>query len=247
MRRESYIARTTPTLRDELRTLGFSVDFAHNRGDAIARARTDYYAAILVDFELPDADGISLIRRLHEQPETYKTPIVIISADRVGEKDEASKLNVFKWIGKPIDVYELAQLLESATARSECQRPCILHVDDDRDVLDLVARTLEPTASVISVGAIDEACQVLLTHHFDLAVLDIAVRLVAGVDSLPKLRNCDGAPIPVIIFSVHATELAPDPQVEGCLSKSHSSLDELLGAVRNRLMLRSSHSREEVA
>ena len=100
MRCGSFFARATPTLRDELRPLGFSVDWAHNRGDAIARARTDYYAIILVDFELPDADGISLIRRLRERPETYNTPIVIISADRVGEKDEASVLDVFKWTGK---------------------------------------------------------------------------------------------------------------------------------------------------
>jgi CheY-like chemotaxis protein len=58
-------------------------------------------AVILVDFELPDADGIILICRLREQPEIYKTPIVIISGDRVGAKEEGSKLNVFK-VGRDV-------------------------------------------------------------------------------------------------------------------------------------------------
>jgi PAS domain S-box-containing protein len=235
------------TLRDGLRPLGFSVDFAHNPGDAIARARANSYAVILVDFELPDGGGISLIRQLREQPETYKTPIVIISADRVGEKDEASKLKVFKWIAKPVDVYELAQILEGAAERTEYRRPCVLHVDDDPNMLDLVASTLESTASVTSVDSIDEARRALLTHRFDLAVLDIAVGTVSGLDLLPDLHNRNGAPIPVIIFSAHGAELAPNPQVEAHLNKSRASLDDLVAAVHDRLMLRSSQRGERVA
>jgi PAS domain S-box-containing protein len=234
-------------LREGLRPLGFSTDFAHGPDDAIARARANSYSAVIIDFELPEADGMGLVRRLREQPENYKTPIVIASADRVGGNEEAPKLNVFKWIGKPIDVCELAQILDGAMSPGVCRRPSILHVDDDRDTLDLVAFTLEPMASVTSVGSVEEGRRALLTCQFDLAVLDIAVGPVSGLELLPELRRRSGAPIPVIIFSAHPPELASNPQVEARLDKSCASLDDLVAAVHDRLVLRSSYSREEVA
>jgi CheY-like chemotaxis protein len=234
-------------LREELRPLGFSTDFAHNADDAIARARSNFYAAIIVDFELPDADGIGLIRQFRKQPEIYKTPIVVASSDHIGDKEEASKLNIFKWIGKPIDVYKLAQILDNAVSSEVCRRPSILHVDDDREALDLVALTLEPMASITSVVSIEEARRALLAYQFDLAVLDVAVGPVSGLDLLPELRRHDGSPIPVIIFSGHPPELVPNAQVEARLDKSRASLDDLVTAVHDRLMLRPSYSREEVA
>jgi PAS domain S-box-containing protein len=233
-------------LREGLRPFGFSTDFAHDPDAAVARARTICYAAILVDFELPDADGIGLIRQLREQPEIYKTPIVIISADHAREK-EVSKLDVFKWISKPIDICELAQILDSALARGKSRQPCILHVDDDPAMLDLVAFALESMASVVSVGSVDEARRALLMHRFDLAVLDIALGPVSGLDLLPELRNRNGARIPVIIFSAHPPEFSPNPQVKARLTKSRGALDDLVAAVHDRLMVRSSPSREEVA
>jgi PAS domain S-box-containing protein len=234
-------------LREGLRPLGFSTDFAHDPDAAIARARTSSYAAILVNLEQPDADGIGLIRRLRERPAVYKTPIVIISSDRVGMKEEASKLNVFKWIGTPVDIYELAQVLDSALVRGERRQPRILHIDDDPAMRDLVAFALDPMASVVSVGSVDEARGALLTQQFDLAVLDIALGPVSGLELLPELQNRNGRPIPVIIFSAHPPELAPSPQVRARLTKSRSSLDDLVAAIHDRLMLKPSDSREEVA
>jgi len=112
-------------------------------------------------------------------------------------------------------------------------------------VLDLVARTLESTGIVVSVSSIEEARQALMTHHFDLVVLDITLGPVSGLDLLPDLRSRNGAPIPVIVFSAHAAELAPNPQVEARLNKGGASLDDLLTAVHDRLMLRSAQSQEE--
>jgi PAS domain S-box-containing protein len=234
-------------IREGLRPLGYSTDFAHTPADAVVRARTGLYAAIIADFELPDAGDFGLIRWLREQPEIYKIPIVIMSAERGGENGELARLDVLECITKPVDVYELAQTLDRAVARGTHGRPHILHVEDDHDVLDLVARTLEPTACVVPADSIEEARRMLLTDDFDLVVLDITLGPVSGLDLLPELRNRDGAPIPVIIFSGLGAEFAPDPQVEARLNKGRASLDDLVAAVHDRLMLRSSQSRQEVA
>jgi PAS domain S-box-containing protein len=235
-------------LREGLQPVGFSIDFAHSPGDAIARVQEHAYTAIVVDLDLPDGGGGGLIRRLREQPKAYKTPIVTMSADRGADKAglAASNFNVLDRIEKPVNVDRLAQILDRAVVREANGRPHILHVDDDPDVLDLVAQVLGPTASVISVESIEEARQALLTQQFDLAVLDLNLGPVSGLDLLPALHNRDGAPIPVIIFSAHGAELDAGPQVEITLSKSRASLDGLVAAVHDRLMLKAAHARQEV-
>ena len=227
-------------LRESLRPFGFSTDFAHDPSDAIERARSGIYAAIVVDFELPDAAGMNFVRWLREQPETYRTPIVIASGERVPANEKAAELNVLKWIAKPVDVHHLVEVLEYAVARGANGRPSILHVEDDPDVIDLVAHALQPTARVVSVDSLAAAREVLSAQHFDLIVLDIALGADCGINLLPELKNRKGAPIPVIIFSADAAELASDFQVQGRLNKSRATLDDLVDAVRDRLMLRSS-------
>jgi PAS domain S-box-containing protein len=118
-------------------------------------------------------------------------------------------------------------------------RPRILHIDDDQDAREIVAETLNPTAHVVSVGSIEETRYMLLIQHFDLAILDIGLGAVSGLDLLPDLRGKD-APIPVIIFSAHSPNLAGNPQIKANLNKSSSaSLKDLVGAVHDRMLLRS--------
>jgi len=234
-------------LREGLRPFGFATDFAHDAEDAIWRARGNGFSAIVVDFELPDAGGMGLVRLLREQPEVYRTPLVIASAEPAPAMDGAAELNVLKWITKPIDAFALTQILDGAVARGANGRPWILHIEDDRDVLDLVARALHPTAHVIPASSIEEARAALLAHHFDLVILDLNLGAASGLDLQRDLRNRSGAPIPVVIFSGHSADIAAIPQVEARLTKIGASLDDLVAAVHDRLTLRSASPRTETA
>ena len=106
-------------------------------------------------------------------------------------------------------------------------RPCILHVDDDRDVLALVARELGPMADVISADSVETALRILAGRQVDLVVLDIGLGQDSGLDLLPDLRDRAGNMIPVIIFSVHAGGVTCDEQVDSALSKMDSPLESL--------------------
>ena len=234
---------TAIALREGLRPVGFSTDFAHSPADAMTRARATSYDAVLVDLDLPDGNGIGLVRALRRLPEIYETPVVVISDDVSWDKGGGpgmSQLNVSACIHKPINVDRLAQILDRIVARDANARPQILHVDDDQDVLEIVAQSLDTTASVVSVDSIEKARHVLLTHHFDLAILDIILGPISGLDLLPDLRNRNGSPIPVIVFSAQGADLKVDPQVKTTLNKSSAaSLEDLVAAVHDRLKLRS--------
>jgi PAS domain S-box-containing protein len=226
-------------IRMRLRPAGFAVDFAHTPDTAIMRASATRYAAILVDLRIRESDGIDLILRLRAQPYHGDTPIVVISGEpERGRRDVRSpRLNILEWINKPIDFPRLTRVLLSATSPTPRARPCILHVDDDGDVLGLVARELGGMADVISADCVENALRILASHHIDLVVLDIEVGENSGLDLLPDLRDFTGNRIPVIIFSTHATGFPCDDQVNSALSKTNSSLESLAETVRDRLAL----------
>jgi CheY-like chemotaxis protein len=216
---------------------GFSSDVVTTGRAAIERASATEYAAILVDLRLPDCDGITLIQQLRAQPQTRDTPIIVVSGDLARGKDDsrAAGLDVLDWFPKPVNISRLAQVLDRAAARAAIQRPRILHVDEDPAVLRVVAESLGPMADIVSAQSADAARRALLSNHFDLAVLDIALTSGSGLDLLPDLRNREGDPIPLIVFS--PKDIKPDyaRRARAPLTDSSEAIDGLVTMLRKRL------------
>jgi DNA-binding response OmpR family regulator len=226
-------------VRLRLQPAGFVVDFAHTVAAALTRTQETRYAAIVVDLQLPDGDGVGLIVRLRAQAQNRDVPIIVLSGDPdQGRTDvRSSQLNVLQWLTKPIVFAPLIGSLKVATGQSARRRPRILHVDDDYDVLAMVNQELRPIADVISADSMESARRTLATDRIDLAVIDISLGEDSGLDLLPDLRSSLGSAIPVIIFSTHAASMPSDEQVHATLSKMNSSLESLGTAVRDRLAL----------
>jgi DNA-binding response OmpR family regulator len=226
-------------MRDRLRLAGFSTDLAHNAADAIAQAAAATYAAILLDLQLPDADGISLIQQLRSQPQYAETPIVVVSANpgRGREDLRSSNLNILGWLSKPLDVALLLRTLHPTVVRNGSTRLHILHIDDDPNVLAVVAQALDGDALVVSVATIEEARRALAASHFDLVVMDLVFDGSSGLDLLSELHDSTGEAIPVIVYSARGANPACAAQVQTALTKSRASIDDLIATLRRRLVI----------
>jgi PAS domain S-box-containing protein len=234
-------------VRKGLKQFGFATDLAHIRADAITRAAAMPYGAIVVDLELPDGESIGLIGDLRNQPQNGKTPIIGLTADARRDQDALRSAELDGWVDKPVNIDRLAQILDRAASREANGQLHILHVDDDPYVREVVKRALGTSATIMSVGSIEAARQALAAQHFDLAVLDIELGPVSGLDLLPDLRGSEGRAIPVIIFSAHGADLATDPQVQANLTKSRAALDRLVTTVHDRLTPATSRAPKEIA
>ena len=236
---------TAITLREQLRQVGYATDFAYSVSDALTRALATQYHVILVDIHLPDGDGVSLIVRLRELPQYRDVPVVVVSGDTSGGRDDlrSSKLNVLDWLNKPVDFDRLVRLLADPAVREANRRPRILHVDEDNDV----ARALSDIGDVVTVKSIEQAQRELKTGDFDLAVLDAALAKGVSPDLLPELRDRKGKVIPVVVFSAHGANLAVDRHEQAALADSHTSIDSLLATVRDRLASKPTSASREVA
>lgn len=231
-------AAVATTMRIRLGRAGFLVDFAHTVEVALARSNANHYAAILVDLRMRERDGMDLIVHMRTQEHHRHTPIFVVSGDpERGRGDvRAPGLNIQEWITKPIDFGHLIEVLHEACAAASRTRPRILHVDDDTDILAMVAHELGDIADVISVDSAESALRTLATERVDLVVLDLMIGQDSGMDLMPDLRNSFGHSIPIVVFSGRDRGVRRDGPFD-VLSKMSSPLESLRETVRQRLGL----------
>lgn len=94
-------------LQRGLRAEGFVVDGVVNATDGLESIRNFPYDLIILDLQLPDATGTSLLRRIREQGHTM--PVLILTA----RSDLESKLENFRsgaddYVVKPVAIAEIA-------------------------------------------------------------------------------------------------------------------------------------------
>ncbi|MFD1701966.1 ATP-binding protein [Methylopila henanensis] len=220
-------------LSELLRDAGFDSLAVGTVRAALKAAETEQIDAILVDLNLPDGDGISLIRDLQAAPRTRDIPIVVVSAQAGrGRADaRASALDVVAWLEKPVDARRLAAVLRARLGVRE-PRPRVLHVEDDADLRKVVAAAIGSIADVVSVGSFDDAERELARGAFQLAIVDMTLDDGSGLDLLATLETRRPHAIPTIIFSADDIDRDVAARVEAALTKSRTSLSVLVETVR---------------
>ena len=212
---------------------GFVTDIAFDAEQAKARLAKGHYDAMTSDIMLPGQDGISLIRELHDHEETRDLATVVISAKAEAARKEvpAAALGIIDWMGKPLDEERLAAALRKAVRSSPEAWPSLLYVEDDADLVRVVAAQLEDAVEMTAAADLEEAKRLLEGRVFDLVILDITLPDGCGLDLLPLLKDGAPNPTPVIIFSNAEMDGKVAAQVEAALVKSPVSDQELVETI----------------
>jgi len=97
---------------------GFEVTTALDADAAIAAIRRDKPRLILMDVQLPGADGLALTRTLKADPETRDIVIVAVTAYAMkGDHDRAIAAGCDDYITKPIDTRSLPETIANHLRR----------------------------------------------------------------------------------------------------------------------------------
>nr|WP_320133529.1 ATP-binding protein [uncultured Holophaga sp.] len=95
-----------------LEALGAQVSSAGSGEEALGRARPGCFDAILMDLELPGADGAETARRLRSDPGLERLPIIALTAHTDARaRDAALQAGMDAMLTKPIDFRQLARVL----------------------------------------------------------------------------------------------------------------------------------------
>ncbi|HTH98733.1 MAG TPA: ATP-binding protein [Stellaceae bacterium] len=96
---------------------------AENGGKALEMAKTEQPDLIVLDIELPDMDGYTVLRRLNEEPATANIPVVALT--RAGFIEDAERLgnaNFRLYLTKPLQIPRLLEVVK-AIAREKAFTP----------------------------------------------------------------------------------------------------------------------------
>ena len=223
-------------LRIMLEQAGFNADTAADAPEAKRALAERQYDGMTLDLMLPGQDGISLIRELRERDATRHLPIVVVS---VKAQQGRAELNgdaflVVDWIDKPIDQTRLVQAVREAVARQPGRRLRILHVEDDADVVRVVAAILADIADLDSAATLADAARMVRRTAYDLVILDLALPDGSGLDLLPLVRG-QVPPVPVVVFSAHEVREETARHVAATLVKSRASNDDVIATIKASL------------
>jgi two-component system response regulator PilR (NtrC family) len=101
-----------------LKRIGIQTEAAYNITQAKQQLKARHFDACLTDLNLPDGDGIQLVRHVTEY--YPNTPIAVITA--YGNMEiaiAALKAGAFDFVSKPVRSEDLQQLLEKAITPNE--------------------------------------------------------------------------------------------------------------------------------
>jgi DNA-binding response OmpR family regulator len=112
-----------------LREEGWVVDTAHSGGSGDEMASVNTYDAIVLDWLLPDRDGIAVCRDLRAGG--LQAPILMLTArDAVEDRVLGLNAGADDYLTKPFVFAELLARLHALLRRSELTRPVLLTVED---------------------------------------------------------------------------------------------------------------------
>lgn len=108
----------TDGLRRHLADEGYDVDTASSGSEAIDLFDAGAHHLVICDLQLPDIDGLTLLRHMKDAKPTTEV-LVVTGHGSVQTAVEATKAGAFYFVEKPFDVEELLLLVEKALERRE--------------------------------------------------------------------------------------------------------------------------------
>jgi CheY-like chemotaxis protein len=105
--------RNVFALASVLERQGMEVQFAENGNEAIACLQADPgIDLVLMDIMMPELDGYEAMRRIREEPQFAKLPIISLTAKAMkGDREKSISSGASDYITKPVDTDQLLSLL----------------------------------------------------------------------------------------------------------------------------------------
>lgn len=183
---------------DYLSSYGYTDFFEAGDGNEALKILSEQKIDFIIsDWEMPEPNGLDLLRKIKLDPKFSKIPFVMITSPSSEEKfkiEDAAFSKVDGYILKPFRAHVLRDKIDHALVSKEFrERKGVLVVDDDDDVRSLVVGFLKQMgyAPIFEAKDGDDGFASLQANHSSIAfvVSDWEMPRMTGLDLLAKIRS----------------------------------------------------------
>jgi two-component system copper resistance phosphate regulon response regulator CusR len=115
-------------LQRSLRTEGYTVDGVSTAGEGFESVKNFHYDLIVLDLQLPDGSGTSLLKRIREQGQTMPALVLTARSD-LDAKLENFRAGADDYVVKPVAMAELAIRVQALLRRGPALQENIIRAD----------------------------------------------------------------------------------------------------------------------
>lgn len=198
-------------LCDIAHELGFQCLIAGTADEGALMARQYVPNAVILDMNLPDHTGLSVLDRIKRDVRTRHIPVHVVSVD--DDSQAALSSGAIGYLFKPVRREQLVDMLEGLEARMAQRMRRVLVVEDDAQQAESV-KLLLASREVETVEAHSAAAclEKLGSETFDCMVLDLNLPDMPGLDLLERLSGDESVGFPPVIVYT-GRDLSPDEEL----------------------------------
>ena len=198
---------------------GYQVTLAYNGRDGIGIFNAGHFDMVLVDFKLPDMNGVAVLRQLHEKDPQVR--VIVITGYHVEQLlAEAIDDGSVEVLRKPLEIGPVIKILDRIQKEN-----IILIVDDDPDAANRVtAQLTDQGIKTLLAGNAREAVAGVISSPVEVLVLDLRLPVTYGLEVYLELRQ-RGHTVKTLIVTGYADDESGtvdslrSTAVTGCLFK----------------------------
>jgi CheY-like chemotaxis protein len=200
-------------LYDLAHDLGFQCLIAHTADSGIVLAQEFRPTAIVLDMNLPDHSGLTVLDRLKRDPATRHIPVQVASVEDYART--ALEMGAAGYMLKPVKREELVEALSRLEAKYTQGIRSVLVVEDDPRQRESICQLLaEEHVRIMPVETAAAALEQLRTATYDCMVLDITLPDASGFELLQQMAEGRQYSFPpVIVYTGQSLSDAEEQQL----------------------------------
>jgi CheY-like chemotaxis protein/signal transduction histidine kinase len=189
---------TSKLLSNYLNKWGYDPTIVSTEQQAMALIEKESLLAVILDIELPNANGLELLKKIHDHPNTKNVPVIVCSIEP--EQQKAFMMGAVEYFIKPINYNYLVEVLTSYKLRKDSN---ILCVDDDFPTLNLVKQAIESAGfNAIAENVSANVMELIRDKSIDLAIVDLDMPTPNGFELIKLIKSEKRfAHLPIIIYT----------------------------------------------
>ncbi|KAF0152856.1 MAG: multi-sensor hybrid histidine kinase [Ignavibacteria bacterium] len=229
---------TSKLLSNYLNKWGYDPTIVSTESQAFSVIEKETLLAVILDIELPTANGLEMLKKMHDHPKTKNIPVIVCSVEP--EQQKAFLMGAVEYFIKPINYNYLVEVLTSYKLRKNSN---VLCVDDDLPTLNLVKQAIEQAGfNAVAINISAAVMEVIKDKDIDLAIVDLDMPTPNGFELIKLIKSEKRfARLPIIIYTGKENYQEDLKQIEGLfedlLDKRSTNIEDLaetINAMINR-------------